>query len=307
MPKFDVADAALAGFGVMRRKPLAVLVWGLVIYVLAIVPAIGLIGTMFNFVHEVARLADSGGEPSPGDILGLESQIFLQNPLATFGSLLVRVLLAAAVCRAVARPKDDRFFYLRFGRGELMLALVVIAGGLLLALAVMAYAAVAFAIGYGLHQVSDGLMVAWIIVAALGYVFGLIFVLLRFSLIAPASVIEQKFRLFESWRLTKGHAGSLFLVALLNIIVVMLVQSGVMAVVFGLASVTLLGSGALSHIDEAALTAFFSQPPAALTQQLLPWVLGLGLIVGVVASAFLTLAMAPWAYVYRALTEPAEG
>lgn len=307
MSKFDVADAALAGFGVIRRKPLAVLVWALVIYVLAVVPAIGIVGAVFNFVQHISEIAKSGAEPSPHDIMAMESQIFLQNPLATIGSLLVRVLLVAAICRAVVTPKDDRFFYLRFGRGELMLTLVVIAAAILLTLVLIAYVGVAVAVGFGLHRVSTGLMVAWCILAGLGYVVGLIWLLLRFSLIAPASVIQREFRLFESWRLTRGHAGSLFLVGLLNIIVIWLVQTALFALVFGLASVTVMGSGALSHIDQASLEAFFKQPPGAVTQQLLPWFLGLGAIVAMIASVFITLAMAPWAHVYGALKEPADG
>jgi hypothetical protein len=307
MPKFDVADAALAGFGVIRRKPLAVLVWAAVIYLLTIVPAIGLIGALFNFIQQIAEIARSGVEPSPHEILGMESHIFLQNPIPTIGSLVVRVLIAAAICRAVATPKDDRFFYLRFGRAELLLALVIIVAAILLTLVIIAYAAVAFAVGFALHRVSTGLMVAWCILAVLGYIFGLIWLLLRFSLIAPATVIEREFRLFESWRLTKGHAGSLFLVGLLNIIVIMLVQSALGAIVFGLLSVGVLGSGVLGQVDEASLTAFFSQPPAVVTQQLLPWFLGGGLLVAIIASGMFTLAMAPWAHAYRALTKPAEG
>jgi hypothetical protein len=307
MAKFDVADAALAGFGVIKRKPLAVLVWGLVIYVLAILPAIGIIGALFNFVQHMSQIVQSGTEPSPHDVLAMESQIFLQNPLATIGSLLVRVLLAAAICRAVVTPKDDRFFYLRFGRGELMLVLVIIVAGILLFLTMILYAGVAVAVAFALNRVSTGLMVAWCILAGIVYVFGVIWLSLRFALIAPASVIEREFRLFETWRLTRGRAWSLFLVALLNVIVIWLVQTAVVAVVFGVGSVTVMGSGALSHVDEASLTAFFNQSPAVVTQQLLPWFLGLGLIVGVIASVFFTIAMAPWAHVYKALTEPAEG
>ncbi|MDQ0463826.1 hypothetical protein QO010_001597 [Caulobacter ginsengisoli] len=307
MAKFDVADAALAGFGVIRRKPLAVLVWGLVIYVLAIVPAIGIIGALFNFVHQMSEIARSGVEPSPHDILRAESQLFFQNPLATIGSLLVRVLLAAAICRAVVTPKDDRFFYLRLGRGELMLALVIIVAAVLLTLAIMVYAGVAVALGFLAYKISQGVMIAWCIIAAIGYIVGLIWVLLRFSLIAPASVIEKEFRLFESWRLTKGHAGSLFLVGLLNLVVVFLVQSLLSALLFGVGGVALISTNAMGSLTEANIEAFFSQPPGVVTQQLLPWFLGLGLIVAMVASVMITVAMAPWAHVYKALTEPVEG
>jgi hypothetical protein len=307
MARFDVADAALAGFGVIRRKPVAVLIWTLVVYVLAVIPAIGFIGAMFNFMRQFLELTQTNANPSPQDILMLEGQLFFHNPLATLGSLLVRVLLAAAICRAVVTPKDDRFFYLRFGRAELMLVLVILAGVVLLTLTIMIYAALAVAIGFGAYRIAPGLMVAWCIIAGLGYFVGLVWLLLRFSLIAPMTVIERQFRLFESWRMTKGLAGSLFLVALLNLIVLGLVQAALSAVVFGVAGIAMLGTNAMGHIDQASIAAFFAQSPGAVTQQLLPWFLGFGLIGALIVTVFFVLAMAPWARIYADLTEPAEG
>ena len=134
MARFDVADAALAGFGVIRSKPLAVLVWAVVLYVLAVLPAIGLIGAVISLARELPSLAESSGDAR--DVLhrmvGLQAGLLMGHPFASVGSLLVRVLLAAAVIRAVATPKDDRFFYLRFGRGELMLVLVTIVAAILM-------------------------------------------------------------------------------------------------------------------------------------------------------------------------------
>ncbi len=308
MSKFDVADAALAGFGVIRRKPVAVLVWALLIYVLAVLPAISLFGAVITMVREMPTTM---GDPKDAreafhGMLGMEARLFLGHPFASIGSLLVRVLLAAAVIRAVATPKDDRFFYLRFGRGELMLVLVTIAAAILLIFVLCLYVGAVVALVFAARSLSQGLAVGVGLVGAIGYVVGLIVLLLRFSLIAPASVVEQQFRLFESWRLTKGQALQLLLVAILNFIVAMLVQSGLSAVLLGIGGAIMMATGGL-HLDHASVEAFFDQSPDVLLRQYLPWILGLGAIGSLIGSVFFTLALAPWAHVYKALKEPVEG
>ena len=53
------------------------------------------------------------------------------------------------------------------------------------------------------------------LIAGLGAIFGLVVLALRLSMAGPMTFVAGEFRLFQSWRLTRGHAGSLFLVALL--------------------------------------------------------------------------------------------
>lgn len=307
MARFDVADAALAGFGVIRSKPLAVLVWAVVLYVLAVLPAIGLLSAVISLARELPSLAESSGDAP--DVLhrmvGLQAGLLMGHPFASIGSLLVRVLLAAAVIRAVATPKDDRFFYLRFGRGELMLVLVTIVAAILMIAVMFASILAIVALTLAANSVSDSLTVAVAIIGGLLLFIGIVWLLLRFSLIAPASVVEKEFRLFESWRLTKGHAFSLLLVAILNFIVAILVQAVLSALVFGIGGIALVAFGGL-HFDAGTFERFLDTPPEVLMQQLLPWFLGAGLVGAIIGAVFFTLAIAPWAYVYKALTEPVE-
>lgn len=253
MAKFDVADAALAGFGVLRRKPLAVLAWAVVVYILAVLPAIGLVGALLTLVRDLPAMAQEPDDARQAlhQMMGLELSLLMGHPFATVGSLLVRVLLAAAVIRAVVTPKDDRFFYLRFGRGELMLLLVTIVAVILMMAAICVYLLVLAALVVAAHSVNNGLAAVAGVVGALGLGVSIIVLLLRFSLIAPASVMEKQFRLFESWRLTKGHAGSLLLVAILNFVVAMLVQTVLSALLFGIGGVALMAAGGLPRRAES--------------------------------------------------------
>lgn len=308
MPKFDVADAALAGFGVLRRKPLAVLVWAVVFYVLAVLPAIGLVGAILTLVRDLPAMAQEHDDARQAlhEMMGLELTLLTGHPFATIGSLVVRVLLAAAVIRAVVTPKDDRFFYLRFGRGELMLVLVTFVAAILLIVAMCVYGLAIAALAVAAHSVSKGLAAAVGVIGGIGFFVGLVVLLLRFSLIAPASVIEKQFRLFESWRLTKGHAASLLLVFILNLVVAILVQAVLSALLFGIGGVAFMALGGF-HLDARSFEAFLDTPPDQIMHQMLPWILGVGAIGAIIGALFFTLAIAPWAYVYKALTEPAEG
>jgi hypothetical protein len=121
---------------------------------------------------------------------------------------------------------------------------------------------------------------------------------LRLSLLGPMIVASKSFPVGEAWSLTRGRAGSLFVVAVLLFVIMMAMET----LVFGIAGV--VGLGLLSTVQNGpqSLQAFASRPPAELLAGLAPvlvlaWFVW-SLFVGVACAVLL----APWAAIYRQLT-----
>ena len=108
MGQIDVGRAATAGFGVIGRSPLAVLVWGLMFFALAFLPLIlayGAIGPAFaEFIQSAPA---DGSEPDLSAMMRLQGQMMAANALAQLGQLAAQVLLMCAVFRAVLKPQDS--------------------------------------------------------------------------------------------------------------------------------------------------------------------------------------------------------
>jgi hypothetical protein len=120
---------------------------------------------------------------------------------------------------------------------------------------------------------------------------------LRFAFVGPMMVDDGKFHLVESWRLSRGKVGSLFLIALSLFGIALAGEMVLLALVFGVGFASLSAiAGGLQN-----LPAFFQQPPAALMSKLAPFL-------GVYMAAFIPLSGclvaifgAPWASAYRDL------
>lgn len=300
MAAIPVGEAAFAGFGVIRRNPAAVLVWGVVLFVLTIVPITALFGLIGPWLEAFTQLAESGAEPDPSAVLALQMQMMALNPILTLTSLVSRVLLTCAVFRAVLTPQDNRFFYLRLGLGELLVGLVYLCLIILLVLLVITGLGLVMGVSAIVWSGSHGAAVGLGILLSLALMVAVIWLGLRLSMAMPMTLAERRFRFFESWELTRGHAGELFLIALVAVVIVWLLE--VVAIGVGVVLVIpFIGSGAF---DEASIAAFFERPPADWIADIAPWLLGGGFVVSVLGAVLYTVFTAPWAAAYRALTPP---
>ena len=131
-----------------------------------------------------------------------------------------------------------------------------------------------------------------------------VWLMLRFSMAGPMTFAERTFRLFESWTLTRGRAGSLFLLALLIALVLLLFQ----AVVITLAAmlVLLVAGGTAAFADATALNALFVQSPSALFASLGGVMVFVFVVVSILAGFAFAITLAPWADAYRQLTAGGE-
>jgi hypothetical protein len=307
MAVIDVARTASAGIGVIVRHPVAVLAWAGLLLLLGVLPAAGLMSAFLGAVAEIARMDASGIEPSPDALVPAMSAAFAMQPVLLVTSLAVRSILTAAVFRAVLEPADSRWAYLRVGARELWLALIIVVFGILSFVVMIPLSAVLVPLLMILAVGTEGNLLAviptmlaavLIAVAVLGWLF------VRFSMALPMTFAEQRFRLFESWAMTRGQTWRLIGVGLLLIGIVLALELALLALLV-VASFAFLGEGGL---DEAAASAFFAQDASIWMAELAPWAVGMALVGALLGAVVTTILAAPWAEAYRQLSghKPSE-
>jgi hypothetical protein len=182
-------------FRLIREHPAAVAVWGL-IYTVA---AAGMALAMLPLLQ-----AQAGGAVSPLAMVG--RMLLLQ--VAFF---ILFVILMTAAQRAVLRPRESGFAFLRLGMDELrMLALSVILGILfyvgfliVLVIVVMLVAGAGAAAGAGVAGAAA-------IIGVIAAVAAMAWPATRLSLAFPLTLVRGKIIIGESWRRTKGRFWTLF-------------------------------------------------------------------------------------------------
>lgn len=301
MAQIDIGKVAFAGFGLVRRKPMAVVGWALFLFVVGVLPALAFVGPMMTNISEFIAMAKSDVEPSRERMMEMMSTMYAAHPILWLTGLITRVVLTGAIFRAILEPSAGRWAYMRLGKAEVMMALVVIVLGILIGIGFGVGVAVVVGICAALWQTAHSAAVGAGIILGVGLFLALIWVLLRFSLAAPLSFDEKNFRLFESFRLTKGNSLRLLLVALLVWIMLMVLEVLVAAIAMAiLIPVVHLGAGSVA-LTEESIVAFFSQPVSTWLPLVLPWAAGIGLIGSLVGVVFVAVATAPWAEAYRQL------
>lgn len=307
MARFSVAEAATAGLGVIGRKPLAVLAWGLVIFVATAAPMYLLLCAMrpdFAMLMQMGQPPGSASDPQMvGRLLRMQSGMMLFQLLFWLWATGVKAVICSAVFRAVLEPQDSRFAYLRLGAREGWLTLLFLVEYVLayiacFVLALLGVVVVAIvAMGGGAQA---NLAAIWT-AAALGLAALALFLwlALRLSMAAPMTFADRQFRLFESWSFTRGRLGRLLGVALLLTVLLIGIE-----VLFGglmLGGIFTLGGGISWVLEPGALEALVREPPMEIVRRLGPAIGVAGVLLVVFSTVVTTVFCAPWAASYQAL------
>ncbi len=297
MAGIAVTQAAFAGLSVLRRKPWAPLVWS-VVYVGATGVTVGLLGAAF--IKALGRLATL----NPASPVKLPEVLSLLAAVAGGYFLLIAVfwvvgaIINMAVVRAVLEPERSAFAYMRVGRAELWLILANFVLFILYTIASTVLGIpVALISAFALMTSRDAApfiqlpmqLVTWGVSIWLG---------LRFCMVAPLIFNDRRFRLFESWTLTRGHVWNLFGVGLVMVLATAVVYVVLAAVGIAVAwpmfhSVAALGSS----------RAFFAQAPQQIWNQLSPFLILYAAVIWAGSIILLPMFFAPWPEAYRQLTQ----
>jgi len=299
----SVSAAAGAGFKLIGSKPVSVFIWGLFMVLVTFVPFVLLFGQAIPQFMDLMRdqMTHPATPPQLATMMPIYGRMNAASSVMQLGGVLTAAIINAAVYRAVIEPRNRGFAYLRFGMREIWLIVLYIAQ-ILLWIGMIILAAIAVAVVSGVTGHFAGR--SWGVLAGVGAgllaIFTLIVVALRLSMAAPMTFAAGEFRLFQSWRLTRGHAWQIFLVALLLFVILL----GMGIVVLAVERLALLPVF-LSYVTDPhaadRFRAMFNQPPSDWLKAAWPYVLAIGIGFSIYMGVMRTILAAPWATVYRML------
>lgn len=301
MEKISIIPAVGAGFQIIRRHPIAVLVWGLVTILLSAIPY--LIG--LAIAGPAAFGSWQNGDFGAGAMGVMTGASLLADMLGLVFNLIITGVITAAVYRAVMLPdQEKRVAFLRFGATELQIMLLSILLGLL-AFAAAFVLILAFALPLGGMAVLAGAggepnvggmaMVLLLLIPIMIFaVLALIYVFGRLWMAAPMIVADGKLRIFEGWAFTRGYG---LQILGMNLLVGLLLVGLYLVVAVAIGAFVVVTSAALGvplavmQGDDFPLAAFGASAVLFI---------GIGLILLLlIVSFFQAIAIAPYARAYQ--------
>jgi hypothetical protein len=292
---FSATDAVFEGFRVVRRQPMT-LIWWTLFYMATFAVAMVLLGE--NLIRLVSALEalETVGNPTPEDFAPV-----LQIYMSVFAvvlpvSLIAAAVVYAAVSRAVLRPEASRFGYLRIGRDELRVLVVIVVTSLLFMLLSGGLFAVAGFIG-GTAQAA-GAPWLWLVAVLVGLaaIVAAIWLAVRLCLAVPITLMEGRIAIVDSFRMTKGRFWPLFGMA---------VMAGVMSLVVGLLASLVVTPLQLLVVGGEPLSGLQDQGLMATLRAAWPMILVWILTNAVVSALQVAVIYAPFSAAYREISRSA--
>ncbi len=313
MATFSVGEALGSGFKLIGRRPFSVFAWGLAYLILAVAPVLLAFGALapdwIALMHQSmsAALVHPGAPPDMTAMAPMQAKMMTLEPVIVLVPLVGRVVVMGAVFRAVLEPRNSGFAFLRIGMKEVWLFLLTFAVGILAAIymvvAILGGIAIGGALGAALAAAHvEKLWIIWVeAVLCLALVVVSVWIFLRLSMAFPMTFAEREFRLFESWKLTRGNGWRLLGLAILLVIVAMLIEVVIAAIV---GAVAMAAGGSFFH-DPSRVHAFFGRPLQVWAREAAPWIALAALVFTYLIGVVSTIFLAPWASAYRQLTATA--
>lgn len=297
---FSATEAAFEGFRIVRRNPLALVWWAGLYAVLSLASVASMslsADAWIEFIRmsEEVEQAGAGGQADPQQVLAMLSAMgrAMTNFVWLFPlQLAVTAVLTAAIARAVVRPAERAFGYMRFSADELR----VFAVTLVVNLALLAIYLLCIVVVTILMVIAGAIDTAFIALAMVLGIIGTIAVLawlaVRWSLAVPITVAERRMAFFDSFGVTRGRFWPLLGMAIL---------AGVMAAVIALlAMIVILPLTMLSGVS--MFGGMTSDDPAAMFEiyrTMSPWMIVTALLNAVVYALAVGVVYAPFSAAYR--------
>lgn len=264
MKRFSITEAAAEPFRLVGRRPLATIVWGLVM----LAPSLLVAGAMIPFISELAAsgafspeaLAADDPEDIPfGDDMASMMQFQIWSNLANLVGLVSLVIVTTAIIRAVhAGRKGDRALFLRIGMAEFQVAVVGLAVGVGVFFVAIIATLLAVGVGFAVWQLGDPWRWLFCIALGLAVLVGLLLLWSRLALLAPASVHYRTFAFEQGWKLGRGQTWRLLGLWMILLLIGLAVGIAVMTLFL---IVVLVVGGGMQVLDAEAIEAWFNSLP----------------------------------------------
>lgn len=204
------------GFGLIRERPVAVAIWFALQFVVSL-------GTQILFVRQFADASASSYAMPDSAAIGSAGGLVLVG-------ILMAIVLVAAGNRAILRPGESAFGYLRLGMDELRLlglaVILIVVGciGAVIAMLLLTLLAVGFSMAF---SGAPALAIGLVVLLYVAMIAGAIFLWVRLSLVVPLTLLRRKIVIDGSWELTKGRFWLLFAAYLVLWIVTFILYAAV--------------------------------------------------------------------------------
>jgi hypothetical protein len=284
-------------FGLLRERPISVVAWAVTYSVGSIVLSLGLTFAMFG-----AMMPDPQAAANPASMFGSMFGLVL---LVYLGIIFIWALVTTAVFRAMLRPEDGGFFFMKLGMDELrmfgLVILLAIAGTIALIVCELLLMLVLMIIGLVLGQnIITGIITFLLFV---GFLCAVIWAYVRVSLIMPLSFYRGRITIDGAWALTRGRFwtlfGAYFLVALIFAIVGGVVMWSLMG---GYIVAMMQAAGDPAQVQALSESFAAQQFATPILTRILYWVVG-----GLFAAAWLALGPGTIASATRELLDEYGG
>lgn len=285
--RFSIGDALGDALGLIRRHPLAVLVWGLVtaapnVLVLAIGAEMGQLAPEVAMDAEWWRYQAISG-------------------LVSIAQLVLTVIVGTAAMRAILHGEGQgRAFFMRFGMDELWVAVSYIAMFVAVYAGMIVVGLAGVAAGLILWAVNEGVAIGLGVLIGIAGGVGVVWLMLRVSLIPAASVRTHHFAFVEGWRMAKGQTLRILGVSLAALVLVLTLYAAIILLAIIIALVLGIALPNLDQLGEMGQLSLDSGPQM--------WVLALIALIpaSVLMGVINVLTYGPLASAVRQLTAPGD-
>jgi hypothetical protein len=299
--EFSASDAAFTGFRVVAERPWAVAIWASLQLIVSLAFELFV---AYSAGPAFTKLGQIGLQPpgqDPAAVLELFRQTAPTYLVLFVASLVLNAVLYAAMNRAVLRPTEARFGYLRLAADELrQLGLFAIFAGLgIAAYITMLLVATVVIVVIGLVAGESMALALGLAVMLPAIICAFVFLAVRLSLASPMTFETRRINLVAAWRLTQGRfwplLGTYFIAFALSIVVILLTFA------IALAAIAVVGGGL------GALKAAFEPDMSTLMAVLTPPHLAYVTVFAIGQALIWPVTITPPATIYRTLTGAANG
>jgi hypothetical protein len=301
MPSFPTSDAAFTGFRVVRERPTTVLFLAVIQVIYSLGQSllmISLAGPTLTQMQNLGIAAALDPAQSARFLPHLVPMYLALVPL----NLVVYALFCAAMNRAVLRPAESQFGYLRFGADEarqlgLLALMFLLFFGVYIA-ATIAAVVIGFVVGLVLAMILGAAAAGVIMtmVAIIGALAAMAFLGVRLSLASAQTFATKRINVFGSWALTKDRFWPLLGTYLLT---------ACLLAMMGLLATVITGSIALITVS-GMRTASTAIPPGVISigAYFTPAHIFITVLSALFSALFLPVFLTPPAAIYQSLTAP---